>query len=218
MVGANLLRYDKDQKWCCFDSETSSLNLQFTLPFQVAFVTFTLDKILEKHNYYVWWDDFTISKKAAFITRFNEQEYRAKARPAKEILDIVESYLYNPEYKIAAQNFLGYDSMIINAWRRKLGLKPTYEYLYNTPFKVYDTIALSKAVKKGIKPDLSSSNNFLAWQYRMLEYKEKGLKTSLGTVAKEENIAVNEENLHEALTDVIVNVEIHKKRLWQIEI
>ena len=217
MIGSNLLRYQREQEYITADTETEGLNCVYSRPFQISFMIWSLEGEKEFHNYFIWWDDLKMSRDAARITRFDYDAYKQKARDPKEVLEITESYLHNPKYKIAAQNFLGYDSMIMNAWRRALGMKPTYEYLYQ-PFKVYDTIAMSKAYKKGIKLDLSSSNNFLAHQYRLLDYVEKGLKTSIGTMSKELGITLDESRLHTADYDIVQNAEIHKKLIWYLEI
>jgi DNA polymerase III alpha subunit (gram-positive type) len=217
MICSNLLRYNYDQKWIILDTETTGLNLIYTLPFQVSFVKFTIAKKIEEHNYFVDWPHLKMSKGAAAVTRFNFDYYKSKAKPAKEILDIVESSLHDEGYKITGQNFLGYDSMIIDSWRRALGMKSNYSYLHS-PFKVYDTIALSKAIKLGIKPDISSPSNFLSWQYKMINYVQKGLKTNLGLTAKELQIQVDENKLHDALYDININREIFLKQILALEI
>jgi hypothetical protein len=217
MIGVELLRYNKTQEYITIDTEAEGLNCIYSRPFQVSFAIWSLEGQKEIHNYFIKWDDLKMSKDAARITNFENTGYYDKAKDPKEILEIVESYLHDPKYKIAAQNFLGYDSMILNVWRRALGMKPIYDYLYQ-PFKTYDTIALSKAYKKQIKLDTSSSNNFLAHQYRLVDYVEKGLKTSIGIMSKEFGIAVDESRLHTADYDIIQNVEIHKKLIWLLEI
>lgn len=217
MIGSNLLRYDREQEYITLDTETESLNTAYAKPFQVSFSVWSLNGQKEFHDYFVWWEDLKMSRGAATITRFNFDEYKSKARDPKEILEIVESYIHNPKYKIAAHNYLGYDQMIIGAWRRALGLKTDYSYIYQ-PFKVYDTVALSKAYKKGIKPDISSSNNFLAHQFRLADYVEKGLRTSLSTMTKEFNIPTDVSRLHTADYDIELNAKIFEKLMWQIEI
>jgi DNA polymerase III epsilon subunit-like protein len=217
MIGSQLLRYQRDQKYNILDTETSGLNTCYSLPFQVSFLIITLDKDLEFHDYFIHWDNLRMSAGAKAITKFDEVSYREKARPAKEILDIVESYIFDPQYKIACHNFLGYDSMILAAWRRALGMKPIYDYLYQ-PFKVYDTVALSKMYKKGIKPDISTSNNWLAHQYRVLDYVERGLKTSLSTMTKELNIETDVSRLHTADYDIKLNADVFRKLVKTIEV
>jgi DNA polymerase III epsilon subunit-like protein len=216
-IGMDLLRYQRNQEYITIDTETSGLNCAYSLPFQVSFSVWTLDGQKEFHDYFVWWENLCMSQGAAAITKFNYDEYKSKARGPKEILDIVESYIYNPKYKIAAHNYLGYDQMIIGAWRRALGLKADYSYIYQ-PFKVYDTVALSKAYKKGIKLDMSSSNNFLAHQFRLLDYVEKGLKTSLSTMTKELSIETDVSRLHTANYDIELNAKVFQKLIWQMEI
>lgn len=217
MIGSELLRYNKSQLYITPDTETEGVNCVYSRPFQVSFVIWSLEGEKEFHNYFIKWDDLRMSRDAARITNFANTGYYEKARDAREILEITESYLHNPIYKIAGQNFLGYDSMIMNAWRRALGMKPVYDYLYQ-PYKVYDTIALSKAYKKGIKLDTSSSSNFLAHQYRLLDYVEKGLKTSISTMNKELGITLDESRLHTADYDIVQNAEIHKKLIWLLEV
>lgn len=216
-VGSNLLRYQKDQLFVCPDVETTGLNLIHTLPFQIGYATFTLEKNLTKESRYIWWPELRMSADAARITRFDYNFYKERAEDPKKVLEEFEDILYSESYKCVSQNWLGYDSMIINSWRRALGLKPRYDYLYQ-PFKVYDTLCLSRAIKKGLKPDTSSSNAFLAWQYKMQSIHQKGLKCSLGAMGKELGVEFNEGGLHEALTDVLLNVEVFRKQVWQMEL
>lgn len=216
-VGSNLLRYNSKQKFICPDTETENLSLIFGLPWQCSFIEFTINSEIQVHNHYIWWPDLKVSAKAAAITGFNHDLYKERAEDPAKILDKLESILYDPSYKIMSQNYLGFDSFIINNWRRKLGKKPLWDYIYQ-PFKIYDTVALSKMRKLGIKPDMSSGNNFLSQQYRLLGVVQKGLKTSLGTVGKEFKLELDESKLHDALYDVRLNIEIFKKTLWTIEI
>jgi DNA polymerase III alpha subunit (gram-positive type) len=217
MIGGELLRFQREQKYLTLDTETTGLNTVYSLPFQVSFSTYTQDNNLEFHDYFIHWDDLKMSAGAKAITKFDETSYHQKAQPAKEILDIVESYIFDPQYKIAAHNYIAYDSLILGAWRRALGMKPIYDYLYQ-PYKVYDTVAMSKMYKKGIKPDISTSNNWLAHQYRVLDFVEKGLKTSLSTMTKELNIETDVTRLHTADYDIELNAKVFKKLIWQIEV
>ncbi len=150
MIGSHLLRYQKDQKFFCFDFETTGLNLGFALPWQVSYAVFTMDKILEEHNFYIWWDNLRMSEGAARVTGFNPSFYKESAMEPDIVQQSFESYLYNENLMPVGHNLYGYDSMIHAVWRRKLGFKPDYSYLNRS----LDTVALSKALKKGIKPDL----------------------------------------------------------------
>lgn len=211
MIGSELLRFNKQRRYLAFDTETTGLNLGFALPWQVSFSLFTLDSVIEEHNIFIWWDNLPISKDAARITRFDFQKYKREAMPAAEALKFFEKYLYDPTVYSIAHNQLNYDSMIHHVWRRRLGLEEDYSYLQRS----YDTIAVAKAWKKGFPVD---RDNFLAWQYRMMGYVERGLKTNLAQLGRDLNIAFDEGQLHDALTDIRLLREVWKKLIWQVEI
>lgn len=211
MIGAELLRYDKERRYLCYDLETTGLNLGFALPWQVSYCVFTLDKIIEEHDFYIWWDNLPVSEGAARVTRFDFRRYQEIALPADVVLKSFEAYLYDPQIWSVAHNQLNYDSMIHALWRRKLGLKEDYSYLS----RAFDTVALSKAYKKGIKPD---TTNLLGFQYRMMGIVERGLKTNLGAMGKEFEIEFDSNKLHDALADIHLNVAVFRQLLWKLEI
>lgn len=73
MIGSDLLRYNKAQKYLVWDVETTSLNLAYALPWQISYAVFTLDKILDIQNKYIFWKDLQVSADAARITRFDKK-------------------------------------------------------------------------------------------------------------------------------------------------
>lgn len=219
MLGENLLRYKTDQKFLIFDGETEGLNLRFSRPWQWSFAIFDAKNIYEEHDYLIKWDGLQVSAGAAAVTGFNMIRYKNEAKDPKEVLEKFEPYLLNPEYRKVFHNGLGFDSMIHNVWRRKLGLKPTYDWLYNQEFACYDTLALSKAYRLGITPDISSSSNFLAWQYKMLSKRlERGVKTNLAAMGREFELDFDEKNLHNAKFDIRLNIEVFRQLIWKLEI
>jgi DNA polymerase III epsilon subunit-like protein len=210
MIGSDLLRFSK-RKTLLADTETQRLNLlDDNLPFQVAYIVTDKNNVLEKHSYYIKWPNFKMSPDAARITGFQEEWVKNGDDP-EEVLEEFESYLYNPEYDIAAQNWLGFDCYVHSLWRRKLGKKPDYSYLD----RVYDTNVLSRAYKMGWKPDRDS---ILAWSYKVQNTPIKGVKTSLGLMAKELGMEVDDNQLHNALYDLEVNNFVHRKIINLIEI
>jgi DNA polymerase III alpha subunit (gram-positive type) len=211
MIGSELLRFDKQRKYLCWDLETTGLNLAYSLPWQISFSLFTLDKVILEQDFYIWWDNLPMSAGAAQVTGFNPNDYRNRAKEPDLILRTFESYLYDPEVYSVAHNQLSYDVMIHAIWRRKLGFKEDFSYLD----RAFDTVALSKAWKKGAKPE---SNNLLCWQYRMMSVVEKGLKTNLAQMGRDFDIPFNEQGLHNALADIRLNREVFKKLLWQLDI
>lgn len=211
MIGAELLRYNKTRKYLLFDIETTGLNLGYALPWQLSYCVFTIDQILEEANFYIWWDNLPMSEGAARVTRFNPEQYKQEAMEPDVVLGSFEAYLYDPEIYPVGHNVLGYDSMIHGVWRRKLGLVEDYSYLP----RVYDTLALSKAYKKGFKPDVS---NLLSFQYRAMSYIERGLKTNLGQMGRDFEISFDENDLHNSKTDIRLNVAVFRQLLWKLEI
>ncbi len=211
MIGSELLRYRVDQQYVIYDFEASGLNLFYDVPWQCSFIICTLDRIIDAHDYYVKWDDLKVSKGAAAVTGFNIDEYQRLARDPKEVLDIFEAAI-RPENRIPlGHNIIGYDAMIHQVWRRRLGLPTDYSYLS----RAIDTNALAKAYKKGYKVDHA---NLLAFQYKMLNYHERGLKSSLSHIARELGISFNEYDLHKGHKDIELNWQVWRKLVWQIEI
>ena len=212
MIGELLLRNLKDTKYLCWDTETENLNQYFSRPWQVGFIVATLDKILESHCYYIWWDNLNVSPEAIKVTRFDYDKYKSEAKPAKEVLGIFETYLYDPKLFNVAHNLLNFDCYQHNTWRRELGIKPDYSYLQRT----LDTNCLSKAYKKGFK--LEEGGDRLAWQWKLANFHEKGVKTSLGTMAKEFGIPFDFNSMHEANNDVKITWQVLRNLIWKLEI
>ena len=213
-IGAELLRYNKTQKYCIFDFETEGLSLGRSRPWQSSFIIVQDSSILEEHNDYVWWADLAVSQGAAIVTHFNYEDYKGKAKPAKEIYDKWASYIYDPQYICMGHNILGYDSMLAGTWARGIGAKPDYSWMIRS----IDTNCISKAVKKGFKPEKSSPQAFLSWQLKLSSYVERGLKTNLTAMSKENKIEFDYATLHDGLQDIKLNNLLWDKLKWQIEI
>lgn len=213
MIGKDLLRYNKKQKFLTGDFETAHLNLAIdNYPWQCAFQICTQSEILEKHNHYLQWGDkLRVSDGAARATGFDPSIITKHGEDPKTIYKKFKSYLDNPEYIIVGHNLLNFDIYIENYWAKEVGEPHNWEYLN----RLVDTNAIAKAIKKGVKPDME---NFLAWQFRMIGHVEKGLKTNLGLLMKEYKIEVDETKLHNAQFDVSYNFELFKKQIWEIEI
>ena len=75
----DLLRFDKDQKYITWDVETEGLNLVHSKPWQIAWIVCQGDKVLEKFDFYIKWDDLKVSEDAARITGFSREDYNRKA-------------------------------------------------------------------------------------------------------------------------------------------
>ena len=64
----------------------------------------------------------------------------------------------------------------------------------------------------------SKEQNFLEYQYKVINTIIKGLKCSLGALGKQFEIQHDESKLHDALKDLELNVEVWNKLKWQVEL
>lgn len=213
MVGADLLRYKKEQKFVCWDKETCHLNLCVdNYPWQVAWIIATQDKIYERHNYFInWGNKLKVSEGAARATGFDQRVVNKYGKDPKEVYLKYRETIGNKNYLLVGHNLLNFDVYIEKLWCKELGLKHSWDYLD----RLIDTNAIAKAIHKNIKID---RENFLPWQYKLLGHVEKGLKTNIGFLTKKYNLEVDETRLHKADYDVEKNFEIWKKQMWEIEI
>ena len=207
----DLLRFDKQQKYIIFDTETEGLNLVHSKPWQVAWIVAQGDNILEKHDIYIKWDDLRVSEGAAKITGFSTQLYERRAVNAKDVFEKFSKYLYDPQYKLIGQNVLGFDVYMINIWRKLIGLKSDYSFID----RIIDTRCLAMAIAKQIPV---KKDDLISWQYRLLNHKDKKVKASQLALLKKYSIDFDEKKLHDALYDVEMTYKIFRKQLFEIEL
>lgn len=77
-----------------------------------------------------------------------------------------------------------------------------------------DTKALATALFKDIKP----SGDLLSWQMKLMNHREKGLKTSQGFLLKQFGIDHDPSKLHDALYDIQMNYKIFRKLIMQVDV
>jgi len=207
----HLLRYDRDQKYIIFDTETEGLNLIKSKPWQAAWIVAKGNKIIKKYDKLIKWDDLNVSKDAARITGFNQSHYEKNAEDPKKVWEEFSKYLYDDSYKIVGQNLLGFDVYMIDVWRKLIG-EPLHQDYIN---RIIDTKAIATAI---VKESPVCKKDFIYWQYRWLNYRERGLKTSQLTLLKKYDIDFDAKRLHDALYDIEMNFEIFHKQLYDIEL
>ncbi len=207
----DLLRFKYNQKYLIVDTETEGLNLVSSRPWQIAWIVAEGNNIKSRHDRLIKWDDLKVSDGAAKITGFNQEEYLDRAEDPKVVFNDFAKYLYDPEYLIIGQNLLGFDVYMINVWMKQMRLETDYSFVY----RIIDTKSLATAIFKNILPD---KEHFMSWQYKLLNHKEKGLKTSQATLLKHYSIAHDAKLLHNAIVDVEMTFEIFKKQIFEIEI
>lgn len=206
----NLLRFKKNQKYLVFDTETESLSLATTRPWQLSWLIFD-GKSCRNENHYLYWKDLNISADAARITRFNYNEWKQKAVDPKQVLSTFEKYLFDENYLIVGANLFGFDIYVINTLRKLMGLKSNYSYID----RVIDIQCIQKGIYLGLK---SVPENRVAWQYQMYHYVKKGVKTSVKHLCGLYDIDFNDELAHDAVYDNTKCLEIFKKQILTIDI
>lgn len=209
-----MLRFNKDQKYICFDFETCHLNLLDTSnkPWQLSYIIAKGNQIQKEIDNYIFWPNLKLSEGAKEVTHFDERKYHSLASDPKDILSAFEDYLYDPDYLIIGQNLLGFDVYIHNIYRKLLNKPSDFSFTK----RIIDTNCIAKAIKKNHK--INRDSDFIYWQYKLNDYREKGLKTSIKAQLKEYKIDFDESMLHNSLYDVQMNFRIFQKQIWQIDI
>lgn len=209
-----MLRFNKEQKYICFDFETCHLNLldDGNKPWQLSYLIAKGNNIIKESDNYIYWPDLKLSQGAKEVTHFDQNKYNSLAVEPEDVLTNFERYLYDEEYLIVGQNLLGFDVYIHNIYRKLMGKSPDFSFVK----RIIDTNCIAKAIKKNLKPN--SETDLTYWQYRLNDFREKGLKTSIKTQLKEYKIDFDEHLLHNSMYDVQMNFKIFQKQIWQIEI
>lgn len=209
-----MLRYNKNQKYICFDFETCNLNLLSpdNKPWQLSYIIAEGNKVLKERDCYIYWPDLKLSEEARVITRFDDAKYSRLAKDPRAILEEFESYLYDEDYIIIGQNLLGFDVYIHGIYRKLLNIKPDFSYIG----RIYDTNCIAKAIKKNMQP--VDKKEFIGWQYQLNDFRERNMRTSIKAQLKQYKIDFDENKLHDSIYDVQMNFKIFLKQIWQIEV
>lgn len=207
----HLLRFKQKQKYLIFDTETESLNLVNSRPWQLSWTIAEGDKIIKNEDRFIYWDDLKMSDDAAKITRFDRQAWNKKAEDAETVLKAFDYYLYNPEYLIIGANLFGFDIYQHNNIRRELGLKTDYSYID----RIIDVQALQKGIYLGLK---TVPENRTAWHFQMQNYRQRGMKTSVKHLCSVYEVPYDENQAHSAIYDNHLVFQIFRKQIFAIEI
>ncbi len=213
-----LLRFGSSLRICWFDFETTSLNLSFTInrPWQIGMMTMVGQKCIASHDILVKWPNpykFNADVvKNLFKTTIPELEARinTKGIAPEKAFEIMYGEMDSADL-IGGHNILGFDIYLLKEWCVLAG-KP-WKHLWP---KFIDTNCLSKGIALGIKP--KSNENFMEYQYRLLGFIQKGLKTNLTFMGKSLGIEHDYESLHCAKSDIELNIKVFDKLKYQIEV
>lgn len=206
----NYLKQKRDQKYLVLDSETEGLSLVDSRPWQLSWIVCQDDDVLEEHDEFVLYNDIFVSEAAARITNFNRSTYLQKAKPPIEVWQRFAPYLYNDNYIIVGQNILGYDIYILNTMMRLMGTQNNWSFLP----KIVDTRALATAFFKNIK---FSGDRFL-WQMKLMNFREKGLKTNQAFLLKHFGIDHDPSKLHDAIYDNKMCYKVFRKLIMEVDL
>lgn len=207
----SLLRFDKKQRYIVFDTETEGLNLVTSRPWQVAWMLIEGDNIISRTDRLIHWPNLNVSEGAARVTGFSRKEYEKKCKSAGDVWAEFSHDLYDENNLVIGQNLLGFDVYMVNVWRKLMGMGSDHSYVR----RIIDTKSLAMAIAKEIPVD---KDDFLPWQYRLLNHRERGLKTSQAYLLKKYNIDHDPKRLHDALYDVEMNFKVFRKQLFDLEI
>lgn len=210
---SELLRFDKSKTLVFIDCETLNLCLSHhhNLPWQVAMLKTVGGNIVDSRDFLIKWDtNLKISEDARRITRYPEHLIQTTGKKFSDVFGTIRDWLDSADC-IVGHNVLGFDIYLIKDLYKKQGL--SYKHL---PGKFIDTYCLAKGIKFGVQK--MPNESLLEYQYKLLHTNRKGVKTSLITLGKEYSIEHNYENLHDALTDLELNLKVWNKLKYQVEI
>ncbi len=209
----HLLRFNKDKVIVFIDCETLNLCLNscHNLPWQISMLKVKGNESYDEKDFYIKWDtELKISEEAARITRFDKRRMEREGLPPEECLPTVIDWLDNADY-IIGHNILGFDIYLI---------KDFYEYMGKdyTPLmeKLIDTNCIARGPRIGL--NFAPEQSFLAYQYRVMHTRKKGVRTNLTALGKEMEIEHDYDRLHDALVDLKLNLKIWNKLKWHVEI
>lgn len=221
MLGSNLIRFQKDARWVTFDFESSGLNLWAAKPWELSWAICSLnDGVIESKTRMIYWKDFDISDELARKVHFDRTKYEANAQAPEEVWKEFAPVIFDPSIRSVGHNLLGFDVYMIKTWQRLMGAAQDFSWIggVKDKYPLIDTNCLAKAYRKEIKPDVSSSSALLSFQYKMESFREKGLKTSLGTMCSLFGIDYNAQEAHSAEYDVRANWQLFRELVFKIDI
>ena len=166
---------------------------------------------MARNDRFIHWPNINVSEGAAKVTGFSMKEYNKNSKAPNQVWEEFSKDLYDENNLIIGQNLLGFDVYMVNIWRKLMGKNPDYSFVD----RIIDTKSLATAIAKQIPVD---KNDFIGWQYRLLNHRERVLKTSQATLLKKYNIDHDPKRLHDALYDIEMNFKVFRKQLFDLEI
>lgn len=214
-MDGHLLRFNKKASFCFVDIETFNLclNLKFNCAWQVAIINVVGDTVKDEHDILIKWENpshIEIKPEVAAMNHYNKEKVDRLGISPEQAIKQIDKHLRACDY-IVAHNGLGFDLYILRSFYKKFGMDWRF-----IPSKLIDT----RAIAQGIKTNnpFTHGSNLLTYQYCMINKRVKGIKTSLSFLAKEEGIDFDPTQLHDALYDLRVNVQLWNKLKHKVEL
>ena len=212
-MNEDLLRFDNEKTLVLIDLETENLCLNFcgNLPWQIGMIKVKGNNVLDSKDFYVKWDrKLNVSKEAARITRFSPKKHEEKAVHIRKLFPTIEDWLDGADH-IIGHNILGFDLYLIAEIYRYMGK----DYLHLVD-KVIDTLSLARGIKLNLP--YKRTDNLLAYQYRMLNQRKKGMRCTLKALGQQFGIMHDYDHLHDALVDLELNLKVWNQLKYTVEI
>ena len=209
----HLLRFRKDKKLVFIDCETYNLCLSFchNVAWQISMISTDGTYKKDERDFYIKWDTpFKISDDAKRITRYNESFVNKNGKEPKDVFPIIKKWLDGADY-IVGHNIIGFDIYLIKEMYKMFG----EDYQHLVP-KLIDTNCIARGVKMEIpyKPE----EDFTEYQYRIVNTRRKGVRSSLTALGKEFNIDHDYDKLHNAIVDLELNLKVWNKLKYALEL
>lgn len=209
----HLLRFRKDKKLVFIDCETYNLCLNFchNVAWQISMISTDGTYKKDERDFYIKWDTtFKISDDAKRITRYNESFVNKNGKEPKDVFPIIKKWLDGADY-IVGHNIIGFDIYLIKEMYKMFG----EDYKHLVP-KLIDTNCIARGIKMEIpyKPE----EDFTEYQYRIVNTRRKGVRSSLTALGKEFNIDHDYDKLHNAIVDLELNLKVWNKLKYALEL
>ncbi len=211
----NLLRNNKTviYTFCDFETFNLCLNWRHNRVWQAGLLKVQGEKIIESKDLLINWSGLThlkIGEEAARITRYDQDKVNRLGIKPEKAWPILEKMLNECDY-IIGHNFLGFDIYLLKGFAESQGAD--WKHLTK---KVIDTKALAQGIK--LESPYKKPTNLFEYQYQMNATVVKGVKTRLELLGKEYGIEHDYEHLHDAITDLELNLKVWNKIKYQVEI
>ena len=209
----HLLRYDKKKTLVFIDCETFNLCLNkcHNLPWQIAMLKVNGNNTAAHKDYLIKWDtNLKIGAEAARITRYSQTKMDKEGVSPEEVFPTIKDWLDNADY-IVGHNVLGFDIYLIKALYEYMG--EDYRHLTT---KVIATTCIARGVKYALP--YKTADDFTCYQYKILNTRRKGGKSSLTALGREFDIDHDYEKLHNAIVDLELNLKVWNRLKYSLEL